>query len=191
MVVNGSAATTTTPYRTQRVHLHNLLMIHAAGRSAQSGQLQEAFRCERGISSGRLRLFFAARAGAAWGSCSSSLSFPFFLLPPLLLTQPEHFSGAFLSASTLAHSASVIFKCSHLSSAARRSIEAERKHGGMRLSCAPAVFARNKNNYFSLCLLSACCHPVWKPRASSERGGRQPEQHQHVARSSSRSAARF
>lgn len=44
VVVNGSAATTTTPYRTQRVHLHNLLMIHAAGRSAQSGQLREAFR---------------------------------------------------------------------------------------------------------------------------------------------------
>lgn len=120
-----------------------------------------------------------------------SFSLCFLLLPPPPLTQPEHFSGAFLSASTLAHSPSVIFKCSHLSSAARRSIEAERKHGGMRLSCAPAVFARNKNNYFSLCLLSACCHPVWKPRASSERGGRQPEQHQHVARSSSRSPARF
>lgn len=54
--------------------------------------------------------------------------------------------------------ASVIFKCSHLSSAARRSIEAERKHGGMRLSCAPAAFALEQKQLFfplsAVCLLS-------------------------------------
>lgn len=104
------------------------------------------------------------------------------------MTRPEHFSDAFLSASTLSRSPIVIFKCSHLSAAARRSIEAERKHGGMRLSCAPAVFAREQKQLFSPFV---CCLLVVTPLASSERGGRQPKRHQCVTCSSSRTVAWF